>query len=237
MILMGLLRKFAVFAVLALSVTIFGAANTVTAQTVDELRALLSREMSDGHSRIGYSATYNALAKLHEDPNTVDNVILFYTGRSQRSDKRVNQDAHNGWNREHLWPQSHGSRREPMKSDLHHLKPTDATVNGRRGSLDFDTGGDAEGEAPDTFLDGNSFEPRDEVKGNVARAIFYMDVRYEGRSGEPDLVLVPGQTGSGTTLGKMCVLLKWHNDDPVSDEERARNQKIREISGQLECLR
>ena len=46
-----------------------------------------------------------------------------------------------------------------MRSDLHHLKPTDASVNSRRGNLDFDAGGLPKGEAPDTFLDGDSFEP------------------------------------------------------------------------------
>ena len=92
-------------------------------------------------------------------------------------------------------------------------------------------GGAPEGEAADTFLDGDSFEPRDAVKGDVARALFYMDVRYDGTGGEPDLVLVDRSTGSGTALGDLCTLLAWHSGDPVDDGERARNDAIEQIQG------
>lgn len=197
----------------------------------EALRDQLNAEMSAGHQRIGYAATVPALIRLYADPGNPENILLFYTGRSQDKDLGVNEDGRNGWNREHLWPQSHGAGSEPMRSDLHHLKPTDASVNARRGSLDFDDGGAPEGEAPDTFLDGDSFEPRDEVKGDVARALFYMDVRYDGAGGEPDLVLVDRSTGRGSTLGDLCTLLSWHEGDPVDDGERARNDLIAEIQG------
>ena len=195
------------------------------------LRAQTHDRLKQGHQRIGYSATYDVLANLYEDPDNEDNVILFYTGRSQDKDLRVNEDNQNGWNREHVWPQSHGTRQSPMKSDLHNLKPTDATVNSRRGSLDFDVGGSPEGEAPDTFLDMNSFEPRDPVKGDVARALFYVDVRYEGTDGEPDLLLFDGATGQGTALGDLCTALDWHIADPVDQGEQDRNDLIAQIQG------
>jgi uncharacterized protein len=171
------------------------------------------------------------LEQLYEDPANPDNVLLFYTGHSQDADLTVNEDARDGWNREHLWPQSHGAGSEPMRSDLHHLKPTDASVNAHCGSLDFDAGGEGEGEALDTFFDGDSFEPRDAVKGDVARALFYMDVRYGGAGAEPDLVLVDRRTGSGTALGDLCTLLAWHDGDPVDEGERTRNNLIEEIQG------
>ena len=195
------------------------------------LRAQTHDRLKQGHQRIGYSATYDILADLYEDPDNDDNVILFYTGRSQDKDQRVNDDNRNGWNREHLWPQSHGMRQTPMKSDLHNLKPTDATVNSNRGSLDFDVGGSPEGEAPDTFLDMNSFEPRDAIKGDVARALFYVDVRYEGTGGEPDLLLFDGATGQGTALGDLCTALDWHIADPVDQGEQNRNDLIARIQG------
>jgi len=109
--------------------------------------------------------------------------------------------------------------------------PTDASVNQRRGHLGFDEGGSPEGEAPDTFLNGDSFERRDAVKGDVARALFYVDVRYEGWFGEPDLVLVDGTTGSGNRMGDLCTLLEWHLADPVATEEIARNDAIKAFQG------
>nr|WP_254446818.1 endonuclease [Ruegeria sp. HKCCD8929] len=215
---------------IALSASIF--ALTLTSVQAQNLRDDLHSQSKAGHQRIGYGATYNVLETLYADPDNAENVILFYTNRSQDADQRVNGDAHNGWNREHLWPQSRGTRREPMKSDLHHLKPTDATVNADRGSLNFDEGGGPQGEALDTFLDGDSFEPRDEVKGDVARALFYMDIRYEGTGGEPNLVLVDRSApGRGTQIGDLCTLLKWHSSDPPDASEIARNDRIELIQG------
>ncbi|MEO1308036.1 MAG: endonuclease [Pseudomonadota bacterium] len=151
----------------------------LAAQTVEELRSDLQAALKTGHLPIAFSQTDEAMAELYADPLAPGNIVLFYTGRSQNADLWVNVDAQDGWNREHLWPQSRGVRPAPMKSDLHALRPTDASVNQRRGNLNFDEGGDPEGEAPNTFRDADSFEPRDEVKGDVARALFYMDVRYE----------------------------------------------------------
>jgi endonuclease I len=61
------------------------------------------------------------------------------------------------------------------------------------------------------------------------RAMFYMDVRYEGTSGEPDLVLTEKtiQISSSTNfMAKLGTLLAWHVADPVSDLERQRNERI-----------
>ena len=216
------------------SLVIFGL-NTfpLLAQDADKdvLRSQIHSALKFGHSRISYSQAYIELGDIFEDPNNEDNVILFYTNRSQPKSLRVSQDHHDGWNREHLWPQSRGAERKPVRSDLHHLRPTDATVNSRRGNLDFDNGGSPEGEAPATFRDRDSFEPRDEIKGDVARSMFYVDVRYEGTGSEPDLVLVDARTGRGTTVGDLCTLLEWHQNDPPDDEERRVNERIEEIQG------
>ena len=90
-------------------------------------------------------------------------------------------------------------------------------------------GGSEISEAPGNRTDSDSFEPKDEVKGDVARMIFYMDVRYEGNdsSGTPDLSIANGMTSTGQPLlGDLCTLLSWHLQDPVSDWERRRNNRI-----------
>ena len=84
----------------------------------------------------------------------------------------------------------------PCGTDLHHMKPEDASVNSDRGNKDFDNGGVQHPEATGCYYDSDSWEPRDAVKGDVARMIFYMEVRYEGDNGEPDL--------GSCRLGKLC---------------------------------
>ncbi len=107
------------------------------------------------------------------------------------------------------------------------LRPTDMTVNSSRGNKEFDNGGTAQGEAPDTYADSDSWEPRDEVKGDVARMIFYMAVRYEGDNGELDLE-VSGSVNNGSSPlhGKLSTLKEWNEQDPVDDFERERNEII-----------
>ncbi|MCD6337329.1 MAG: endonuclease, partial [Candidatus Marinimicrobia bacterium] len=115
----------------------------------------------------------------------------------------------------------------PAGTDMHHLRPTDTDVNSSRGSKDYDNGGSLVNETTDCFTDGDSFEPRDEVKGDCARMMFYMATRYEGDAGgEPDLELVDYTGTSGSNLGKLSTLLAWHIADPVDDWERTRNDRV-----------
>ena len=65
------------------------------------------------------------------------------------------------------------------------------------------------------------------VRGDVARMLFYMVVRYEGndQSRTPDLELENNFTESNKPqLGKLCSLYKWHFDDPVSPFEKRRHE-------------
>lgn len=127
-------------------------------------------------------------------------------------------------NTEHTWPQSRfgGSNRDMQKSDLHHLFPTDSQLNGIRGNHPF-------GEVQKTSqslkctcsragynTDGDYvFEPPQEHRGNVARALFYFAVRY-GMSIDPT---------------QEEILRKWNQQDPIDDAERERNEEIAKVQG------
>ena len=212
----------------AFAVAVLAWTNSAFADLRDDLHAASKA----AHRPIGYGQTDEAMKDIYRDPAAPSNILLFYTGRSQHADLWVSGDSQNGWNREHVWPQSRGVGSFPMKSDLHNLKPTDASVNQRRGNLNFDVGGNPEGEAPGTFLDGDSFEPRDDVKGDVARALFYMDVRYAGTNGEPDLELVDDVTTTGGhTIGDLCTILAWHEADPPDMAEIENNDDIATVQG------
>ncbi len=148
-------------------------------------------------------------------------ITCFYTGVAYSS----------GWNKEHVWAKSHGF---PTKSaypyrDLHHLRPTETTINSRRGNSDFGEVNNPTGE--DEY--GNKwtssvFEPRDEVKGDVARIIFYMATRYSYAPFNLTVVnsTVTSSSDGNGRIGHLNTLLKWHYQDPVSEAEIHRNEVI-----------
>ncbi|KWW12591.1 ribonuclease [Peribacillus simplex] len=200
--------------------------DTAIGKTGSALKSAL-HEIIDDHDEISYDNVWGALRETDEDPNNPNNVILLYTGRSQG--KTVNGSGVNDWNREHVWAKSHGNFGTTLGpgTDLHHLRPADVSVNSTRNNLDFDNGGSEHSEAKGNYYDSDSWEPRDSVKGDVARMLFYMAVRYEGDGGEIDLEL-NNQVNNGTAPyhGKLSVLLQWNAQDPVDAFERNRNEVI-----------
>ncbi len=197
----------------------------------DDLKQALHNTIKD-HVEFPYSASttdvWDILRDTDEDPENSNNVILLYTGWSYA--KSNNGGGASNWNREHVWAKSHGDfgTDPPAGTDVHHLRPTDVTVNSKRGSLDFDNGGTlyTDGDGPtECRYDNDSWEPRDAVKGDVARMMYYMAVRYEADDGY-DLELVEKTGTSGSVFGRRSTLYNWHNQDPVSDFERRRNEII-----------
>ena len=188
----------------------------------DELHDIIKN-----NTKLSYSQVWEALKVTDQDPGNANNVVLLYSGRSQS--KTTNGGNANDWNREHVWPQSHGDfgTSAGPGTDVHHLRPEDVTVNSTRGNKDFDNGGSPVSEAPDSSTDADSFEPRDAVKGDVARMVFYMAVRYAGTDGFADLELNNStNNGSAPYVGKLSVLLAWNAADPPDAFEQRRNQVI-----------
>lgn len=126
-------------------------------------------------------------------------------------------------------------------TDLHHLRPSDCNVNSARNNLYFGACGTARPSAEctspahaeaavDTEKDAATFLPPANVRGDIARAILYMDLRYEGDEGSTTLDLVvsdcPETVANGAGMGYLSQLLKWHLEDPPDAEERARNEMV-----------
>lgn len=194
------------------------------------LKQDLSRLISQS-KKLRYKEVWDALAITDSDPCSEEHVILLYTGRSHPivDRNRGGRNQNDTWNREHVWPKSHGfsSRNMPAYTDIHHLRPTDTTVNSSRGHKDFAEGGLPQGEALSTFQTKETWEPRDEVKGDIARMLFYMEVRYARDPFVPQLRLSNSATDSGTpSLGFLCTIYKWHFSDPVNNWEMRRNNLI-----------
>jgi endonuclease I len=174
-----------------------------------------------------YDQVWDALKDTDQDPANSNNVIEVYSGRSIA--KSSNGGGVDQWNREHGWAKSHGDfgTANGPGTDVHHLRPEDVTVNSDRGNLDFDNGGSAVSQCSDCWRDGDSFEPRDAVKGDVARMVFYMAIRYEGDDAWPDLE--PNNSvanGTAPYIGKLTVLKAWSAGDPPDAFEKRRNQVI-----------
>ena len=209
--------------------------NAAAGLTGTALRSAL-HNIIDNHTSISYSAAENALKVTDEDPANSANVILIYKRESKP--KSDFGGGTNQWNREHVWPNSLGiDDAAPAYSDLFNLRPADVNVNSDRGNLPFDESlpgssgyqKPAHAEAALCSQDSNSWEPPTIVKGDIARGIFYMDIRYEGGSGEPNLQLTDNLalvTTSASYMGKLATLLVWHFIDPVDDAERARNDVV-----------
>lgn len=209
------------------------------------IKTAITDVISENINYLSYTQAWTVLTESDQDPENSDNIILIYSGKSIPKSENASGDFANFddfWNREHVWPNSHGFADDGDRdlppvleafADVHHLRPADRSVNASRGNLDFDESDGALTEAPANSIDDDSFEPRDEVKGDVARMMLYMDTRYEGiDDSTPNLVLVDEQTNVGEPrLGKLCTLLAWHEADPVSEFEQNRNNVLYEYQG------
>ncbi|MCX5048361.1 MULTISPECIES: endonuclease I family protein [unclassified Streptomyces] len=196
-------------------------------KTGTSLKSSLHTIISANVSKISYSDVWNALKVTDQDPNNSNNVILLYSGVSRA--KSLSGGDTGDWNREHVWAKSHGDFGEVTGpgTDLHHLRPADVTVNSVRGNKDFDNGGSTVSNGGGSLTDSDSFEPRDADKGDVARMILYMAVRYDGGDGFADLE--PNEkvnNGTNPFIGKLSVLKEWSDEDPPSAFEEHRNQVI-----------
>lgn len=206
--------------------------------TGEELKAALHVIIKE-HKEFSYGKVWDILKVTDVDPSDHSKVIGIYSGFSMDANSQYNGGK--GWNREHVWAKSRGDFgiRIGAGTDIHHLRAEDVSTNSARNNRSFDEcdiqyidkSGNYQG-TTSSFTSSSaewSWEPRDEVKGDVARMMFYMVVRYEGEDGEPDLELVdttPKKDVKKAEHGKESTLLKWHKDDPVDDIERYRNHVI-----------
>lgn len=221
--------------------TYYAKANAAIGEELAAFKQSLHEDIKADHTQLTYNQVWTALINTDQDPDNADNVILLYTGKSipKTENASVNNNAPDSWNREHVWSKSHGfpSSSQLGYTDIHHLRPSDASINSARSNYDFDNGGepvnDGDIVTDNNLVSGVSWEPRNEVKGDVARMMFYMDVRYEENSDAnmPDLILVDQVNTEGADFGKLCSLYEWHENDPVNSMEIERNHMIYEFQG------
>lgn len=176
----------------------------------------------------GFTATYDST-----DTNTTPSTQVYQNGV--------------GINAEHLWPQSRFSEAGPMVFDLHHLYAAKVQANGDRSNYPFMNideadvtywylGSDRLTSAPatqDQYLyskfksgTGAGFEPRNSIKGDVARAIFYFYAMYSDNAEMLAVIDNPAFFN-----GMKSTLYGWHQLDTVSTQEQERNAKVETWQG------
>ena len=245
--------------------------DTVNDSNPSALRTTL-HDVIDDHTWFPYTAsttdTWDIVNIADEDPANPGNIVDVYKNVSYPKIPGGVGD----YNREHSWPKSYGFPNlvdfNYPYTDCHHLFASDGGYNSSRsnkpfrfcdGSCSENTTALTNGRGGGSGIyPGNSnwttgsftqgtWETWDGRKGDVARAIFYMDLRYEGGNHgltghfEPDLIVTDTEslidasnTGSNETIaymGMLSVLLQWHAQDPPDDVERARNDAVFSFQG------
>ncbi|MGS0743424.1 endonuclease I family protein [Glaciimonas sp. GG7] len=197
---------------------------------------------ANNHTPASYRNIWLLLQEADRDPANENNVLTLYSQQSIPKRCRVGAKAEacpQEWNREHVWAKSHGFPQQGQwaHTDGHHLRAATEYCNSLRGNLDFAEGGEVFDGCPSnkrTTDHPRTWEPSDAAKGQVARMMFYMAVRYKGDIVEktPNLQLVDRTTEIRLPeSGKLCTLLKWHEAYPVSAEEQRRNNIVEVFQG------
>lgn len=198
-----------------------------------ELKEELSDLITATHtSPTTYDQVWDVLKVSDLDPTNSAVVLLIYgyldddnpvTDRTR--DKNNNGGSSGQWNREHVFPKSLGSPdlgTSGPGSDPHNLRASDVQANNNRGNRKYATGLGNAGNV------GSNWYPGDEWKGDAARIIMYMYLRYGNRC-LPSAVAVG--TSNAIDPAMIDLLLDWNVSDPVSDFEINRNNQIHLVIG------
>ena len=219
----------------------YDAVSSLAASSTDPMSsAMFSRLSTLMSSTMTNSVSYNSLTNYWpktDANNGSSNPILFYS------------DALSGsYNREHVWPKSRGSfYQSGAGSDLHHLRPTNDTINSTRGNM---TMGNVKGKYDSystkayegrTVLwyntEADIVEVNDNIKGDVARVLLYVWCRWQEPNlyeNDPDPYSPSGDTGGNNGLKvieSLPTLLQWMELDPVDTWEMSRNDQCENVQG------
>lgn len=209
-------------------------------ETGDELKEQLTILVTETHTtELVYTPdVWNALKQADLDPENPENVLLIYgyndsdtqlfNDRTRDKDLSCHTSSCTGkWVREHVFPRSLGDPNlefEGPGSDAHHLRAIDSQMNNDRSNREF-----ADGSGNASVLGNGYFYPGDEWKGDVARMIMYMYVRYQDQC-------LPIAVGVGSTeyspfADMPDIFLEWNAEDPVSPYEMNRNTVLQSMQG------
>ncbi|GAA4789365.1 endonuclease [Lysobacter hankyongensis] len=243
----------------------------VNTSSPSQLRCSLHATIK-GHTAYPYSGgttnTWTILEIADEDPLNSGRILDVYRNRSYaKVTDRAGASSTNKYNREHTWPKSLGFSAETGNlglpnsphTDTHMLYLSDANYNADRGNKPYGNcsgctervtevyngagGGSGVYPGNSNWFNGSVFQTWGKRKGDMARAVLYMAIRYEGGThpttgqNEPDLELtdnaslIVATSSSPAYMGLLSTLLAWHQADPPDAAEVARNEVIYSFQG------
>ena len=228
------LAFFAVLLTISLNNSAFSQAAPPSDIYLTELRSWLQTNWYNGyHDAIGYNEARRQMYGYIDISG--GQIECVYTGFTQAGGYVTYP---NPCNAEHLVPQSFFGSSEPMKSDIHILKPCHGSANSSRSNMPYGEVNDnqaqwygsvensytSQSNIPSNNEDwsessGEIWEPREDRKGDVARAAFYFYTMY------------PDEVGSIVEMGDTETLYQWHQDDPADATEISRNTKVASQQG------
>lgn len=185
----------------------------------EDLKTSINTITGNGYISLLYNPARDTMFMMIDNKRTngqgasQNTLECIYTGRqavgyTSRTDCQTNFS----FNTEHTFPQSFFSSQEPMKSDLHHLFPTDDVANNERADHPFGIVTSPSWSNGGSLSDGTIFEPRDVQKGSSARALFYFVLRY--------------QNYTNFLNSQEAILRTWHQNFPPDAAEKKRNNDI-----------
>lgn len=193
------------------------------------------------HTHLTYKEVWSAYYDTDIKPGTSNKIWDMY---SSTTNFTVGSDQCGGnykregdcYNREHSMPKSWFNDAYPMYSDLFHLYPTDGYVNNRRDNFPFgetdrptytsNNGFSKVGPCSFPGYSGTVFEPDDEYKGDFARTYFYMAACYNDKIASWNSDMLAGNKYPAYTTWAVNLLMKWNEQDPVSQKEIDRNEAV-----------
>ncbi len=190
-------------------------------KTKNELKNELATLITTTHTKtISYSELQTLMKTSDVDPENPANLLLVYGSQSSGLHQR-SRPISGSWNREHVYAKSKGTPNLGTSgpgADGHHLRPADTQLNSTRGSLLFD---DGTGSLAYKTSRGGWY-PGEEWKGDVARILMYMYVRYNSRCLPLNITMNPNTYSQDFP----DILLKWNVEDPVSAFEIQRQNVV-----------
>ena len=208
--------------------------STLSQKTSTELLTALHGFMTNTHKVKTDYSDCKKLAIYTDSQANDEKVVLLYSSVIVTMAEWTSTGS-NGWNREHVWPQSLGgfnqNKNDVPAMDLHHVRPADTKINGTRGDKLYGNvqngtaamgNGLAANVSGGTYA-GNYFEPLDNVKGDVARICLYVYARYGSE--------YPKCSDITNVFQSVEVLLDWCELDPVDEWEMGRNDVVEAIQG------
>jgi endonuclease I len=200
------------------------------------LKTELSQKITNTHTiQLQYSNVWGVLQQTDLDPSNSNNVLLLYgydDGDGNPITDRTRNKNNNGgnvgeWNREHTYAQSLATPNMNTSSpnagtDAHHLRSSDVQMNGNRGNRKFAAGSGNSGNT------GTNWFPGNEWKGDVARMMMYMYLRYPSQC-------LPDNVGVGSAVAidpsMIALFLDWNAQDDPTQYEHNRNNILETAQG------